>query len=194
MNQRWAKAKLEKRRLATQSRQSGSPSIQTSRPCKNCGRDRRKNKIFCCVSCYESFQKRPKTTQELAEIKLAKSEKFRRKRQARGQREFELNPTRFTYYHHVYLNSDRWGELRKLKLQERDCCANCSSRTKLHVHHWDYHNLTDVLLIDLEVVCELCHNEIHRRIDRFPKSEWTRLRDLFRELGMDGLPINPKHH
>ena len=65
-----------------------------------------------------------------------------------------------------YLKSKKWQTIRKLKLeQENYKCAFCKcKRKKLHIHHLTYTHLYNEgkHLDDLVVLCENCHNKLHK--------------------------------
>ncbi|MDO8610974.1 MAG: hypothetical protein Q7R95_10620 [bacterium] len=73
----------------------------------------------------------------------------------------KITDNRKAYYRN-YLQSEHWKNLRREKLEKNPRCERCSSYLSLDVHHREYHNLYDVLLIDLETLCRLCHDKEHK--------------------------------
>lgn len=67
-----------------------------------------------------------------------------------------------------YLNSTAWKKLRKLKLEQCNCCEKCGSDFKLQVHHKHYRTFGNEDLGDLEVLCIGCHRKEHPSL-RIPK-------------------------
>lgn len=75
----------------------------------------------------------------------------------------DLQSFRGRYYD--YLESSHWHSLRNRKFEQWGrCCANCATDQNLRVHHIRYGKLTDVTLSDLMVLCEPCHNLLHKVI------------------------------
>ena len=61
-----------------------------------------------------------------------------------------------------YLQSDHWKDLRRMKLEQSGReCKICGSKKDIEVHHLQYHNIYDVCLGDLLVLCRYCHNIHH---------------------------------
>lgn len=73
-----------------------------------------------------------------------------------------------------YLQSDHWQTLRGIKLKSvSKQCESCHSDEPLHVHHIRYRNLLDCKLPDLLVLCERCHDSLHRELKRRgARPEW----------------------
>lgn len=67
------------------------------------------------------------------------------------------------FYRNIYLNSNHWKSIRDEKLEQVYCCELCGSKLSLDVHHKNYRNLYDVRMSDLQVLCRLCHLQIHHR-------------------------------
>lgn len=63
------------------------------------------------------------------------------------------------YYRTVYLKSNHWKELRKLKLSTNPSCEDCGSSFRLEPHHLQYKNLYDVEVSDLKTLCRKCHKK-----------------------------------
>lgn len=63
-----------------------------------------------------------------------------------------------------YLNSDQWADKRRelFALRGRKC-EICGSVHEIHVHHLTYANIFNEPMEDLQVVCQMCHSEIHKR-------------------------------
>ena len=62
----------------------------------------------------------------------------------------------------AYLQSREWASLRKAKFnQDGYACQVCGSTFRIRVHHIRYRNLADVILSDLVVMCEVCHDDYH---------------------------------
>lgn len=68
-----------------------------------------------------------------------------------------------------YLNSPEWKEKRKEIFEKRKgICELCGEKleNKYHVHHDNYNNLGNEKESDLILLCENCHNDIHKREKR----------------------------
>lgn len=61
-----------------------------------------------------------------------------------------------------YMDSDHWRELRAKALALQKCCLACGKDRSLHVHHITYREFYDCELYDLAVLCEGCHDLLHR--------------------------------
>ncbi|MFA5152559.1 MAG: hypothetical protein WC554_08385 [Clostridia bacterium] len=73
-----------------------------------------------------------------------------------------------------YLLSKHWIEFKKRVFRDRKDmkkmlkkyggyrCQFCFRDTKLSVHHWTYKRLGNEYMGDVYVICDDCHNEIHR--------------------------------
>lgn len=66
-----------------------------------------------------------------------------------------------------YLLTKHWRSKRKEIIAERSgVCQKCKIKIpegKMHVHHLTYERIGDELATDLMLLCEDCHNAIHRR-------------------------------
>lgn len=62
-----------------------------------------------------------------------------------------------------YLQTKKWKEKRRAKLDINDCCEICGSKGNLHIHHKTYKNIFDEKLEDLQTLCKDCHLSIHRQ-------------------------------
>lgn len=71
----------------------------------------------------------------------------------------------------IYLQSDHWKKLRQVKLEQSGRqCSFCGSKEDIQVHHLQYHNIYDVCLGDLQVLCGFCHKLCHSfKKNRFGK-------------------------
>ena len=107
---------------------------------------------------------------------------------AKERYEEELRRTglnRKQWYNEVYLKSDHWKELRSRKYAEVGRqCERCRKphRKRLEVHHDEYLDFFDVRTCDLRVLCDLCHEEVHREIAKSknrPEKKKENLRDDF---------------
>jgi 5-methylcytosine-specific restriction endonuclease McrA len=71
-------------------------------------------------------------------------------------------------YRRKYMRSQRWQDIRT-KALERSCrtCEQCGRRQedgyKLDVHHITYMRLGGELMEDVQVLCYLCHGQLHYR-------------------------------
>ena len=62
----------------------------------------------------------------------------------------------------TYLKSDHWFALRRdALLTYGRRCDNCHNTKRLHVHHRSYRQLFDCSVADLQILCEVCHNDFH---------------------------------
>ena len=62
-----------------------------------------------------------------------------------------------------YLETDWWKEFRKKIVKARKVCEICSSRKRLNVHHRHYKNVGRETEVDVYLLCEEHHNELHKR-------------------------------
>jgi hypothetical protein len=76
-----------------------------------------------------------------------------------------------SFYRDVYLKSEDWKSLRKIKLSKKKArCQICGFASKSNdIHHLKYRNLYDVEIKDLVVVCRKCHDIIHGLMRKYPK-------------------------
>jgi len=71
-------------------------------------------------------------------------------------------------YRRKYMRSQRWQDIRT-KALERSCrtCEQCGRRQddgyKLDVHHVTYIRLGGEQMEDVEVLCYMCHGQMHYR-------------------------------
>lgn len=73
-----------------------------------------------------------------------------------------------------YLRSAEWQSKRSQVIARDGCCQSCGrKKAKMHVHHLTYDRLYNELLEDLQLLCEACHVELHRREQ---KAESERIR------------------
>lgn len=91
-----------------------------------------------------------------------------------------------SYYRKVYLKSDHWRGLRNAKLAERGAkCELCGYQSPHNdVHHLRYRKLYQVSLMDLRVLCRVCHDETHKLLEQYPglsqleaKPQWQVVRE-----------------
>ncbi len=70
--------------------------------------------------------------------------------------------TQKEWYRGTYLRSNHWKALRIRKLAAvGKKCDKCSATGVMDVHHLQYHNIFDVELADLQVLCRICHELEH---------------------------------
>lgn len=63
----------------------------------------------------------------------------------------------------MFLESDFWIELSRLKRRQAGKCQRCPARKQLQAHHIRYpEHWFDTRLEDLEVLCRDCHEKEHR--------------------------------
>ncbi len=63
----------------------------------------------------------------------------------------------------LYLTTDHWCHLRQCAFSVHGAkCAACGTLLNLHVHHINYRHLIDCTVDDLLVLCEECHDDVHR--------------------------------
>jgi 5-methylcytosine-specific restriction endonuclease McrA len=85
-----------------------------------------------------------------------------------------------------YLNSAKWGEIRKLALKVANHrCAECGTGNRLHVHHLTYARLGNERITDLQVLCKDCHWTAHHPGEQRPsRKKRKRKQDIgYRRLG-----------
>lgn len=64
----------------------------------------------------------------------------------------------------AYLQSEKWQKIRE-RVMLRDCrCVVCGAESNLHVHHirGAHRFAEENHLEDLCVICEICHDKLHR--------------------------------
>lgn len=52
------------------------------------------------------------------------------------------------------------ASLRQKIITERKCCENCSSTIKLQLHHLDYSENNNIILL-----CRKCHDNLHKNLN-----------------------------
>lgn len=63
----------------------------------------------------------------------------------------------------LFLDSDWWIHLSRLKRRKVGCCEKCRAKRKLQSHHVCYReNWFDTKLSDLQVLCRDCHESHHK--------------------------------
>jgi len=63
----------------------------------------------------------------------------------------------------VYLLSDEWKETKEKAYKfHGPRCMKCRAETNLQVHHATYENIYDEKLSDLVILCETCHELLHK--------------------------------
>lgn len=66
-----------------------------------------------------------------------------------------------------YIATEHWANLREMKfIQVGRFCQVCHTPNKLHVHHIHYRELYDCSVNDLAVLCERCHDTLHRQLKK----------------------------
>ena len=76
----------------------------------------------------------------------------------------------------AYLASPQWEQVRRRIIRRRNGrCEACGSKENLHVHHGTYERFRRELDDDLFLLCELCHDALHRyqRLTRIGLMEAT---------------------
>lgn len=86
-----------------------------------------------------------------------------------------------------YLRSAHWYHVREVMIKyAKNRCQICDSDEKpLHVHHRNYKDLGEEHPSDLIVVCDRCHDHIHKHLFRKKRSTWKKLGDI-----IDERPLN----
>lgn len=70
-------------------------------------------------------------------------------------------PKEFDYQE--YLKSEKWQEIRAVKLKEaKNRCQVCNRAYRLQVHHRTYERIGSEDLSDLTVLCATCHSIFHK--------------------------------
>ena len=69
---------------------------------------------------------------------------------------------KFLTYGNRYRKSRHWAALRCKILRIKQRCEICGSSEKLELHHKTYDSLGHEQLIDMAVLCKLCHNALHK--------------------------------
>ena len=62
-----------------------------------------------------------------------------------------------------YLRSEHWKQLKREVLSRRSFCQNCTSKSKLLLHHKNYDCLFKEKDSDLIVMCFDCHHKQHKK-------------------------------
>jgi 5-methylcytosine-specific restriction endonuclease McrA len=70
-----------------------------------------------------------------------------------------------------YLRTDYWRNFRKIIINKRNKCLFCGCKRKLVVHHKYYYKYNESILYkeredDVIVLCENCHNNLHKKKKR----------------------------
>lgn len=75
------------------------------------------------------------------------------------------------WYRQHYLASAHWRQLREAKFSvSGKRCQQCGNDSRqIHVHHLSYKFIYDVTVIDLLVVCHVCHDNLHAHEHTAPK-------------------------
>lgn len=84
-----------------------------------------------------------------------------------------------------YLRSSEWKKRRKQALEWAGYqCQHCGDvSVGLHAHHVNYERLGEELQRDLLVLCEMCHDAEHRRLDAEREAQWEEDRYDARVVG-----------
>lgn len=69
-----------------------------------------------------------------------------------------------------YINSSEWRDFRKMIINERGSfCERCDNEFEsVHIHHIHYKNFKKELRGDVLVLCESCHNLMHKHLQSPP--------------------------
>lgn len=69
-----------------------------------------------------------------------------------------------------YINSSEWRDFRKMIIDERGSfCERCDGEFEsVHIHHIHYKNFKKELRGDVLVLCESCHNLMHKHLQSPP--------------------------
>lgn len=85
-----------------------------------------------------------------------------------------------------YLKSSKWKERRQCRLEQCNYkCSICNLiklEKHLHLHHHTYDNLYNEKDLDLDIVCQLCHKDIHYVNWKRTRMNENSLRKRFNEL------------
>lgn len=93
-----------------------------------------------------------------------------------------------------YLNSSHWKSVKvkllRSKLVQRDSnglpvCEACGANKKLHVHHRTYKTIGKERIMDLALVCELCHMYIHQYSQEKGLNLWTATKRAIKGIRKD---------
>jgi len=76
-----------------------------------------------------------------------------------------------------YLRSNNWRCFREAILRKFKKCSICGSTERLHLHHLTYENFGREDIKDVAVMCENCHNKLHKIFQYPTKKEYY----LFKE-------------
>lgn len=78
--------------------------------------------------------------------------------------------------YHIYINSPEWKELgKRIKKRDGNECLICCSRKRLNVHHGTYERLGKELDEDLFTLCERCHVLLHKKREKQPLLDYTKI-------------------
>ena len=83
-----------------------------------------------------------------------------------------------------YYQSNKWKEIRRLKLKYNSWCEECKSKKHLQVHHKKY--TEEEKLEDLQVLCKRCHF-IHHSYESKPFKSCKKCEDRLSAWGTWGL-------
>ena len=63
----------------------------------------------------------------------------------------------------VYLDSNEWSEIKdKAMIRDNNSCQECGSTNSLECHHLTYENIYNEKLDDLQILCKVCHKNVHK--------------------------------
>lgn len=75
----------------------------------------------------------------------------------------EISKTENRERYAEYLKSDHWANLKQEVFAAKGkFCQFCKLEEKLHGHHLCYKNLIDCKIEDIMILCEGCHNLLHK--------------------------------
>ena len=63
-------------------------------------------------------------------------------------------------FYRLYLKSDLWYNVRKVKIAQMKVCEECGGTKILQCHHLTYKRLGRERLSDLKLLCRKCHDEV----------------------------------
>jgi hypothetical protein len=84
-----------------------------------------------------------------------------------------------------YLHSRHWRNFKKRRgeCKLKQSCVVCGSNYKLHLHHKTYKNIGKERLMDVDWLCEKCHNYLHYYLVKTKSSrlnKWNVVRKMRR--------------
>lgn len=77
-----------------------------------------------------------------------------------------------------YLQTEHWAQVRKHKIAKTGRqCEKCGRTGNVDVHHLTYERLGEELMEDLQVLCPICHKQVHGL--ELTMDDWNRCTTIY---------------